>query len=127
MPTLKRILCATDLSEAADEAIRQADEWARLHDAELAVLHAAPAPAGLPMTADGVQREIVAWEQRAPGLAARVQERVQSLTGRPDGAFQVAVERGPAAPAIVRHAEDSDADLIVTAAFGESGLWRVLL
>ena len=42
MAGFRRILCASDLSEAADWAIRAADGEARWHGAELVVLHVMP-------------------------------------------------------------------------------------
>jgi nucleotide-binding universal stress UspA family protein len=89
------VLCATDLREAADEALRQADAVCRLFDAGLLVVHAPPEP--------------------AVGLEA-VTRRVARVTGRDPGAFQVEAEARAPADLILERAEATGADLVVVGA-----------
>lgn len=122
-----KILCATDLSEAADEAIRQGDEWARLFDASLVVLHAMPTFPGVPMPPELMQQELIERERLSAQLLDTVAERVKSLTGRTAEECQILIEDGPASVAIVHKAEELKADLVVVAGFGETARRRVLL
>ena len=40
----RRILCASDLSDSADEAIRQSERWSRRHGSDLLLVHVIPDP-----------------------------------------------------------------------------------
>ena len=122
------VLAVTDLSEASDEAVRQASGYARLTDARLSVLHVVPdwMRANL-LIPDGNPRETnaeVAMEERAlDDLAARVQE----VTGRPREDVDIAVRTGAVDAAVVRYAEENGVDVVVAGATGRTGLSRLLL
>jgi nucleotide-binding universal stress UspA family protein len=106
---IMKILAATDLSLPADEAIRQAHEWAASIDAALIICHvlspANPPPAG----ADTVAR------------------RVAHLTGRASGEFRVELETGTASAAIRRKAKQLAVDLIVVGRRGAAPLHRFFM
>jgi nucleotide-binding universal stress UspA family protein len=127
MVNWKQILCATDLSEAGDDAIRQADEWARVFEAELLVLHVVPAASGVPMSPAAAERDLIEWERTSARVLDRLSERVQKVTGRSPSQSRLLVERGAPAAVITRRAEELRVDLVVTGAIGETGLWRVVL
>lgn len=128
MSPVARILCATDLSPAADEAIRQADARARRYDAELAFVHVlAPTFPGVAMFPYLVQQEMVDRERLAAHVIAAIGERVRTLTDRPADELTIYVEEGPAAGAIVQRAETIGADELSVASVGATGLSRLLL
>ncbi len=125
---MKRVLCATDLSEASDEAIRQADAVARQEGAALALCHVVP----------DVQRIHALFPQRhlAEALAApdaerlardALLERARALTGRGPNEVEAFVELGSGYAEILVRAESWKADLVVAASHGRTGLARVLL
>lgn len=124
----KHVLAVTDFSEASDEALRQANGYARIADAKLTVLHVVPDwMRANPLIPDGSPRETdneVQMEQRAlDDLAARVKEH----TGRFGADVDVAVRSGAADVAVVRYAEQTGVDLVVVGATGRTGLARLLL
>jgi universal stress protein A len=124
----KPILVATDLSEPANEAIRQGSEWARLRGAELVVCHVAPSLVGTPMLFPQTTQKR-AMEQ--PELEARITEVVRdracSLTGRGPDDFKIVIGDGTPYAEIVRQAEALDVGLIVVGSHGRSGLASIFL
>lgn len=128
MDSVRRVFCAIDFSEAADEAIRQADELARVHQAELLVYHARSSSVGSHPLLPQLDPQAIA---DLPALQARVldaiTERVTALTGRSADDVQAQVGEGAAYAAIVSRAEAAGADLIVVGGQGASGIKRMLL
>jgi nucleotide-binding universal stress UspA family protein len=123
-----RILCALDLSEASDEAVRQADRQARLFAAQLTVLHVLPTGyPGAPMSPPGVQEQMLERDRLARQVGDAIIERVGRLTGRTPRDFAVSVEEGDPGAEIVRKAQDVQADLVVVSALGATGLPRVII
>jgi nucleotide-binding universal stress UspA family protein len=124
----KRILVATDQSEPADEAVRQAHAWAQAYASELVVCHVIASPwsvnALFPQRNEGESLETLDLEQRA---AQAVSERVIDLTGRQPDAFRVVLESGDPGANIVREAEEENADLVVIANRGATGIARLPL
>jgi len=138
-----KILVATDLSEAADAAIRQGYERARAEGGELIVCHVVPdllrhSPLFPQRGADDMARLLDAERE----ASRAVELRVTALTGlaaaphvpspaqpgqvRPDG-FQVVIDTGSPEAAIVRAADEARATLVVVGSRGASGLDRLLL
>lgn len=128
METIRKVFCATDFSEPADEAIRQGDALARTYNAELIVYHALPSPLGshplLPVIDQQALSDLPALQAR---LLDALLDRAQAVTGR--GADAVKVQLGEGAPyaAIVSRAEAASADVIVIGGQGASGVKRLLL
>jgi len=95
----KRVVVATDFSEAADEAVRQADERARAAGATLTVFHVIPNPLRTDPLFPQFRQEMA---DDSPTLQRDVIEqvnvRVTALTGRQPGEFEVLVEDGPPMP-----------------------------
>jgi nucleotide-binding universal stress UspA family protein len=126
--TTAHVLVACDLSEASDEAIRQADAWARRCGARLSALHVVPNLLGMgalfPQSAVSDTATQLELETRA--IDALV-EHVVTVTGRPPEEIKAHVCIGPADVTIVQQAEVSHADLVVVGATGRTGLARMWL
>jgi nucleotide-binding universal stress UspA family protein len=130
-----KVLVATDLSEAADEAIRQGHTRARASGGELVVCHVVPDllrndPLFPQRTVEQTARALQVEQQAAQA----VEQRVADLTGArpapergPQGTFRVLVATGAPDAAIVRAADEVEATLVVVASRGATGLDRLLL
>lgn len=122
------ILVATDFSEAADEAIRQAHLWATRCDHKLSALHvmagAVPMHALFPQLNQQDANEVVALER---DLAERLSERIRHCTGHNLDASRVHVDFGNPYAAIVKKAEQLGASLLVIGGSGTTGLRRMFL
>ena len=124
----RRVLAATDLSVPADEAIRQADAWARAAEARLAVCHVLPNPLRAnPLFPELNARMAVAATTLAARAGRELEGRVSALTGRGPGELEVRVEEGDPLPMLLRYAEQWDADLLVVGSHGASGIQRIML
>jgi nucleotide-binding universal stress UspA family protein len=123
-----KILVATDLSEPADEAVRQADQWAKAYGGELVVCHVVVSSwhmnALFPQRNEGESLEALDLEERA---AQEVSARVAELTDRDADGFRIVTESGDPAANIVREAEEEHADLVVVANRGSTGIARLSL
>ncbi|MBI4954403.1 MAG: universal stress protein [Myxococcales bacterium] len=108
------VLVASDLSETADEAVRQAHGWARRTGRPLSVLHVMPNP--VPIAPLAPQDAMEALE-RAPEVESQVldllEQRVGRVTGRGPGRFAIALQRGGAAELILAEAERVGALLVI--------------
>jgi len=122
------ILVATDMGESADEAVRQAHEWAASTGAHLVASFVIPQAireesAFPPAYADDAVA-LLELERRASEL---VSDRVSALTRRGPGEFEVLVDGGRIELAIVRTADEMKASLIVVGNRRSSELDRLLL
>jgi len=128
MDPLRTVVCATDLSPAADEALRQGHALARLYGARLVIFHAIPnavrsAPL-FPHLALADNARFVELERKVlDGLSARA----AAVTGRAPADVQVEVGFGAPHTAIIECAERSKADLIVVGGAGAPTGARALL
>jgi universal stress protein A len=127
MKMFKRILVATDLGAASDEALRIAVIMATTQGATLAILHVITdrslALRAMGEADDAITEIIGELDRRArQAIAARL-----SSLGprRPNLAVDVLI--GSPAAAIVRYAADSGIDLIVVGSHGRGPLPRLLL
>lgn len=124
----RRILAATDLSDPADEAIRQASAWATAEGSRLGVCYVLPElmPNSVlfPQQAIGNAIDVLELERRA---YQAVTDRAASITGRAGDGFDVFVEVGSDYAQVVRRAQAWNADLLVVGSHGRSGVSRVLL
>lgn len=117
-----RVLVATDLSEPADEALRQAATLAGI-DGALAALHVLPSLQSLSALFPQRQTpETLKVGQIIARAADAVRERVAGFAGRDAEIF---VEQGTPYAEIVRRAEAWKADIVVVGSHGQSGLERV--
>lgn len=122
------VLVASDFSAGADEAIVQADRWARETGARLVACHVVPYYVRVamlfPQRHEQDAEELVAMqEQAAEALTARVTD----LTGRAAEDFEVVVDAGAPDAAIVKLGEELKATLVVVGGHGESAIPRLLL
>jgi nucleotide-binding universal stress UspA family protein len=123
---IRKILCTTDFSEAAEQGVKAADELARNFGADLYLLHvvaplptvpAGPAPMGFHIPS--VLKEI---KDTALKSLEQLIKREISMRVR----IEPVVLAGDPASEIARKAEDLGADLIVIATHGQSG-WKKLV
>jgi nucleotide-binding universal stress UspA family protein len=122
------VFVATDLSDPADEALRQAHEWATAVDARLLVCHVVPNLMGANMLFP--QRSIEQLDAQTElhrRASQALVDRVCEVTGRAAADFTPVVDDGTPYAAIVEHAEKAGADLVVVGDHGATGLSRVLL
>lgn len=119
---MRKILCATDLSSGADEALRQADALARLAGSSLEVLHVVPSPLrSYPLFPHLHQREASALPGLVERAAVLLGERVRAATGRGPEESSLVVRDGVPYAEVVRRAEEAGADLLVVGAAGATG------
>jgi nucleotide-binding universal stress UspA family protein len=124
---LRTVLCGSDLSEAADEAIEQAAEIARGEGARLVVLHVVPVPIVVPEAVGAVVPPLV-----NPEVAyAREEEGLDRQVARHPAAAPAtrAVIQASASivDEILGHARSLQAGLLVVASHRRSAIGRVLL
>lgn len=123
-----KVLVATDLSEGADEAIRQGHVFAQEGGGRLVVCHVVHEVMRYsPLFPQRVQAEteaLIAIERQA---ANAVEQRVTEVTGRAPDAFEVNITTGAADAELLRVAEEVGATLIVTGSRGLTGIRRLLL
>lgn len=122
------ILIATDFSDAATDAIREAAHRAQACGARLVALHVVQNYAAIhPLFPQRSQADVSREIELASGLNDRLREAVTAASSLPDGAFDTAVEFDEPYAGIVRKAEAIDAQLVVVANRGHSGIRRLLL
>src|SRR5215472_5523025 len=98
---LNRVLVATDLSESADEAVRQASALAEAHGAKLAVCHVAPSLVGIhPLFPQLNAPDVQADAEFEARLRTALEERVAGMVG--ERKAHVFLERGRDHVEIVR-------------------------
>lgn len=120
----RRILVATDMSEAATQAARAAAAMAGA-DAETRVLHVLPAAAA-PLLERASRRE---ERERADQQRAKQAEDALGVWAQRAGIPRATprARRGMPSLEIVREAREWHADLVVAGAVGESAFERILL
>lgn len=128
MNAFRTILCATSLSDADDESLRQAHTLAREYGARLIVFHAMPnvmrsAPL-FPHLALADNSQFVELERR---VIDAMGARVGKLTGRADAEFQLELGFGAPHTAVLEAAERLAADLVVVGDAATHGAARTLL
>lgn len=107
MKPTRAIVCATDFSESSEAAVRVAYDYARQFGVPLHLLHVAW-PAGDPHAAEALARQ-------ATALGGEVRVVTATEVGM------------PAAPVIVRYAQQHGADLLVMGTHGRTGVSRALI
>jgi nucleotide-binding universal stress UspA family protein len=120
MLPIQTILHPTDLSERSKCAFRLACSLARDYDARIIVLHVAEPPAA--SSAQGVLVPQSAVSQDALREMLRQQQPTH-----PNISVEHQLAEGDAAAAILRVAQDTNADVIVMGTHGRTGLGRLLM
>lgn len=120
----RRILVATDFSKGAEAALDAARRLARIHDAELLLLHVyMEMPVFRFAEVSDVQR---LYERQRLGLEEALEAQARAAqAGGP--AVTALLRTGSPADTIVRVAREEYADLIVVGAHGERGLTSLLM
>jgi hypothetical protein len=122
------ILVATDLGESADEAVRQAHEWATSTGAKLVVGFVIPPrireESAFPPAHEDDSVALLELERRASDLVC---DRVSALTRRKEGEFTVVVDGGRTDLGIVRIADEVKSTLVVVGNRRSTELDRLLL
>lgn len=122
-----RILAATDLSEASDEALRQACATATKSGAKLAVCHVMPYTLGIhPLFPQQNQASVLQMAELEAKIKDAIDERLETIEGAPES-VEVFIEQGSEYAGIVHRAESWKADRIVVGSHGRTGLRRTLL
>lgn len=130
MLPFKKVLCPTDFSEPACEAVSAAGEVANAFSAGLVLVHVVEPLSTLPaVSAEGGPYEfnVAAYEQALVSSAA---ERLhQTALKRLPKNLKVVerVVQGPVAAQIVEVAKEEGADLIVISTHGATGIRHLLL
>lgn len=122
----QRILCATDFSDTAEAAWEMACELARVHRADLVLVHvftdlALHAYAEVPGPAVAQ-----VWEEQRQWVQQALGERIAAATAHGLTARAV-LETGAAAPQIAETAGKEHADLVVIGTHGRTGLNRLII
>lgn len=124
----QRILVATDLSPLADEALKQADAWAKSYDALLVVCHVLPTVLPLdPMFPQAHVLDLDRLQELREKAGAAVLEQIERVTERTSREVELVLDEGAPYAAIVRQSEERAIDLIVVGASGLNALERILL
>ena len=122
------VLCATDLSTPSLPAVAAAVAETRLRNAKLVVLHIVDQ--GLPLatmrSAEGLTPLVLSPEM-LHDLRTSAHTEIAAVLGRLEAKAEVVIVEGQAASTILKHVEDSRAELVVVGAHGRSGLGRILL
>ena len=108
------VLVATDLGDAADEAIRQADGLSRALGGPLLACHVLPELLQVRMLFPQFhQRDAAARQGLEDEAAELVGRRVRDLTGRTRDEYRVLLDTGSAHAGILRAAEEAGAGVVV--------------
>ena len=119
----KRIVCATDFSDTAETAWEIACELARIHQAELVLVHVfVELPVYPEVAVTTIQR---VWEEQRSWVEQRLAERVEAATARGLTA-RYRLRTGTAPEEVTRAAPDEAADLVVVGTHGRTGLNRLV-
>lgn len=124
------VLAGTDFSDAANVAVDAASEIVRHLQGRLALLHSLdifPPPAFGVGTPFGASIVTMPPEAVVDVRAAAMRMLEETLTHHVGVNGMPLVEEGPSARALVRKAEEIDADLIVVGTHGRTGVSRLLL
>ncbi len=113
---LKKILCPTDFSESADEALKTAASLAGDYAAELLVVHVVEPQSTVRGSASDTETAAL------KDLEALTERMISTKVP-----VRLVVKRGQPAGQIVDLAETNDADLIVMATHGLTGWRRALI
>jgi nucleotide-binding universal stress UspA family protein len=122
-PRSDHVVAATDLSDAALPAVTAAAEIAALRKASLTVLHCVPSPGVGNESGFGPHPSMIAPPRIDPKIVSRL-KRVATDGGV---AARFEVIDGDPGEAIVRRANQLDADLIVVGTRGRTGLPRIAI
>jgi len=120
----KRILCATDFSDTAETAWEVACELARVHQAELLLVHVfVELPVYPEVAVTTIQR---VWEEQRLWIEQQLAERVEAAAARGLTA-RYQLRTGTAPEEIARATADEAVELVVVGTHGRTGINRLLI
>jgi nucleotide-binding universal stress UspA family protein len=123
-PMFKRIACGTDFSDTAETAWELASELARIHHAELILVHVF---IEMPIYAEVSATTITqVWEEQRAWVEQQLVDRVEAAAKRGLSARYL-LRTGTAPDELVQAAIDEAADLIVVGTHGRSGIERLVI
>lgn len=120
---LKHILAATDFSDCSRVALQQAAAIARLHGADLVLLHVVPPEPDIHSALEPATWEYDIVLNRA-NKEMEIAERDSSLAGVP---HEVMVLSGLLEPVLLRAITERDISLVVLGTHGRSGMRKLIL
>jgi nucleotide-binding universal stress UspA family protein len=122
MIKLERILVPTDFSDCAKQAVTYASELAKRFGAELYLLHVVQPPVAYPYA-------VPLFDEAAhpEASAAKELEALEVADGEQIYRVERSIRTGTPFVEIVRHAKESEVDLIVIGTHGLTGLTHMLL
>jgi nucleotide-binding universal stress UspA family protein len=120
-----RVLIASDLSEASDEAVRQGVE--RAAGGRIALCHVMPELGTHALLAQQYEEDLNKQLEVQPRLADALRGQLERLFPQLDPAPELFIELGSAYDQILRRAEEWHAELIAVGTHGRTGLRRLLL
>jgi nucleotide-binding universal stress UspA family protein len=117
---MQHVLCAIDMGDTSEDAVREADRVARLHGARLTVLHVLPdGYPGVPMFPVGTEQALLEQQRLTRDVGGYVEQLVAAVTGRTGSdEVELEIENGVPHERIVETAVKGQVDLVVLGATG---------
>jgi nucleotide-binding universal stress UspA family protein len=119
---LKKIICAIDFSDYSNHTLSYGIAFARAFDAHLFVAHVIELP-----SASMYGEAFFPVEEQKERIMAYAQDEISRLIGDQPIRWQALISHGHTADEIARMAEEQDANLVIAATYGRSGLKRLVL
>ena len=122
---IKKIVCCTDFSENAKEAVKTAIEMAEKYKARLSIIHVLP-PVINPMFAEAA---MMLSDEPKDSLLLKLEQQMQTEYG--DGLGEhikhdLVVLDGHVSTEILRYLEENQTDVVVMGSYGLSGMGLVV-
>ncbi|MEJ2726294.1 MAG: universal stress protein [Deltaproteobacteria bacterium] len=119
---LNTIICAIDFSDYSRHTLSYGIAFARVFDAHLFVAHVIDLP-----SASMYGEAFFPVEEQKERVMAYAQEEISRLIGDQSVRWEALISHGHTADEIARMAEEKDANLVIAATYGRSGLKRLVL
>jgi len=122
---IKKIVCCTDFSENAKEAVIKAIEMAEKYKAHLSIIHVLP-PVINPMFAEA---SMMLSDEPRDSLLLKLEEQMQTEYGFGLGEhieYDLVVLDGHVSSEILKYLEENQTDVVVMGSFGLSGMGLVV-
>jgi nucleotide-binding universal stress UspA family protein len=127
MIRFQKILVPTDFSPAAKQALPYASELAKLHDAEILLVHVMELP-HYPTLFEGTALVVPPIDDSLRAqLTEQLQKAAHEVTETSGVRCRTVLREGPPTPELLDCAKEEGADLIVIATHGYTGLKHMLL